>query len=107
MTRPIGTAAELERRRAVAVLDAGESPSTSARIRGVQETSVHRWRRRARNGPGRDAKPHPGPKPRLAPEQWAQLEQPLLRGAQHHGWHNNLWTAARVATRIERHFGVR
>jgi transposase len=109
MTRPIGTAAELERRRrrAVELLDGGESPSTIAGILGVHETSVHRWRRLARNGPGLHAKPHPGPKPRLAPEQWAQLEQQLLRGAKHHGWHNNLWTAARVATLIERHFGVR
>src|SRR3954470_6251859 len=37
MTRPIGTAAELERRRrrAVELLDQGESPSTIARILGV------------------------------------------------------------------------
>jgi transposase len=109
MTRPIGTAAELERRRrrAVNLLEEGESPSTIARILGVHETSVHRWRRLARNGSGRDAKPHSGPKPRLAPEQWAELEQQLLLGAKHHGWHNNLWTAARVGTLIERHFGVR
>jgi transposase len=109
MTRPIGTAVELERRRrrAVALLEEGESPSTIARILGVHETSVHRWRRHARNGPGLDAKPHPGPKPRLSASQWAEVEQLLLLGAQHHGWHNNLWTAARVATLIERHFGVR
>jgi transposase len=109
MTRPIGTAAELERRRrrAVELVDQGESPSTVARILGVHETSVHRWRRRAHNGPGLDAKPHPGPKPRLSPLQWAHLEQLLLLGAQHHGWPNDLWTAARVATLIHRHFGVR
>ena len=108
MTRPIGTAAELERRRrrAVELLDQGESPSTLARILGVHETSVHRWRRHARNGPGLDAKPHPGAKPRLSTQQWAEVEQLLLRGAQHHGWANDLWTAARVATLIERHFGV-
>src|SRR3712207_1246737 len=109
MTRPIGTAAELERRRrrAVELLEQGESPSTIARILGVHETSVHRWRRQARNGSGLQAKPHPGPKPRLGREQWAQLEQLPLQGAKHHGWHNDLWTAARVATLIERHFGVR
>src|SRR3954447_2538903 len=99
MTRPIGTAAELERRRrrALELLEQGESPSTLARILGVHETSVHRWRRQARNDPGLDAKPHPGPKPRLATEQWAQVEQLLRQGAQHHGWTNDLWTAARVA----------
>jgi transposase len=109
MTRPIGTAAELERRRrrAVALLEQGESPSTIARVLGVHETSVHRWRRHARNGPGLDAKPHPGRKPRLSAQQWAEVEQLLLLGARHHGWPNELWTAARVASLIERHFGVR
>jgi transposase len=109
MTRPIGTAAELERRRrrAVALLDEGESPSLIARILGVHETSIHRWRRQVRHGPGLDAKPHPGPKPRLSSEQWAEVEQRLLLGAKHHGWPNDLWTAARVATLIERQFGVR
>jgi transposase len=109
MTRPIGTAAELERRRrrAVELLEQGESPSTIARILGVHETSVHRWRRHARTGPGLGAKPHPGRKPRLSPDLWAYVERMLLEGAKHHGWRNNLWTAARVATLIERHFGVR
>jgi transposase len=109
MTRPIGTAAELERRRrrAVALLDQGESPSTIARIFGVHETSVHRWRRHARHGPGLAAKPHPGPKPRLSAPQWAEVEQLLLLGAEKHGWPTDLWTAARVATLIERHFAVR
>jgi len=108
MTRPIGTAVELERRRrrAVELLDQGESPTTIARILGVHETSVHRWRRHARQGPGLDAKPHPGPKPRLSAQQWAQVEQLLLQGAQHHGWQNELWTAARVTSLIQRHFGV-
>jgi transposase len=109
MTRPIGTAAELERqrRRAVELLQQGESPSTLARILGVHETSVYRWRRLAEHGSGLQAKPHPGPKPRLSTEQWAQVEQLLLLGAKHHGWHNDLWTAARAAALIERHFGVR
>jgi hypothetical protein len=31
----------------------------------------------------------------------------LLQGAKAHGWHNQLWTAARVARVIERHFGRR
>src|SRR5215469_7206488 len=108
MTRPIGTAAELERRRrrAVELLDQGESPTTIARILGVHETSVHRWRRMAREGAGLSAKPHPGPTPLLSTEKWLQLQQLLLRGASKHGWPNGLWTAARVAALIKRHFGV-
>jgi len=108
MTRPNGTAAELERRRrrAVELLEQGESPTTIARILGVHETSVHRWRRMARKGPGLDAKPHPGRKPLLCAEQWVEVQRLLLQGAKAHGWPNDLWTAERAAALIKRHFGV-
>jgi transposase len=108
MTRPIGTAAELERRRrrAVELVEGGESPSTVAHILGVHETSVHRWRRLARRQAGLDAKPHPGPTPRLRDAQLAPLAQLLLQGAHQHGWPNQLWTADRVTTVIQRHFGL-
>lgn len=55
---------------------------------------------------GLDAKPHPGPKPRLTPEQLGELEALLLQGAKAHGWRTKLWTATRVAALIERHFAV-
>jgi len=108
MTRPIGTAAELERRRrrAVALVAQGESPTTVARFLGVHETSVHRWRRLARQPHGLEAKPIPGPTPRLADYQLHKLEYFLQQGAHKHGWPNQLWTAARVATLIRRRFGV-
>jgi len=108
MTIPIGTAAELERRRrrAVELTEQGESPATVARILGVHETSVHRWRRLARTPTGLDAKPLPGPRPRLTAAQLQQLEHLLLQGAAQHGWPNALWNADRVARLIRRHFGV-
>jgi transposase len=53
------------------------------------------------------AKPHAGPKPRLSAEQLAELEALLLKGAKAHGWRTELWTAARAAEVIERHFHVR
>src|SRR5262245_47695817 len=108
MTRPIGTAAELKRRRrrAVELLNRGEAPSTMARILGVHETSVYRWRRLARQGPGLGAKPQPGRQPLLSAEPWAQVEPWRLQGAMHHGWPNDLWTADRVTTLIKRHFDV-
>src|SRR5262249_40800613 len=68
MSRPIGTPAELERRRrhAVELMERGESPTTIARILGVARPSLYRWRQTARSRPdGLAAKPHPGPAPRL------------------------------------------
>jgi transposase len=109
MTRPLGTAPELERRRrrAVALVEGGESPSVVARILGVHTTSVHRWCRLALGLNGLAAKPHSGPTPRLSDAQLGQLEQLLLQGAKQHGWPNQLWTADRVAAVIDRHFGVK
>jgi transposase len=108
MTRPTGSAEELERRRrrAVELVEQGESPTIVARILGVHETSIHRWRRLARTEAGLGAKPHLGPTPRLSDQQLSQLETLLLEGAEKHGWPNNLWTADRVAYLIDRHFGV-
>src|SRR5262245_53720645 len=65
--RPKGTAAELERRRrrAVQLVEQGESPTVVARILGVRPTSVHRWRRLARQPNGLAARPVPGPTPQL------------------------------------------
>jgi len=90
----------------VDLVDHGESPSTVARILGVHETSVHRWRRLARHPHGLDAKPIPGPTPGLSDYHLHKLERFLLQGAHKHGWPNQLWTATRVATLIRRRFGV-
>ena len=108
MSRPFGTAAELERRRrrAVELMDQGESPTTIARILGTDRSSLYRWRQAARTAAGLAAKPQPGPTPRLSDEQLLQLERLLQRGAKAHGWPNQLWTAARVAVLLRRHFGV-
>jgi len=90
----------------VQLLEQGESPTTIARILGVHVTSVHRWRRLARSPAGLTAIPQPGPTPRIDDSQLRQLEALLLLGAKHHGWHNELWTAARVAVLIEQRFGI-
>jgi transposase len=106
--RPEGTAAELERRRcrAVALLEQGEPPAVVARVLGVRATSLHRWRRMACQPDGLTAKPPSGPKRRLSDPQLIELEQLLRQGAPAHGFPNELWTAARVAQLIQRHFGV-
>lgn len=108
MSRPFGNAAELERRwrHAVKLMEQGESPTTIARILGTDRSSLYRWRAAALAPAGLTAKPHPGPASRLSEGQWHQLEGLLEQGAKTHGWPNQLWTAARVAALVRRHFGV-
>src|SRR3954466_2243309 len=107
--RPIGTAEELERRRrrAVALVKQGEHPAEVARFLGCGRSSVYTWVKLDRDAAEKlAAKPHTGPKPRLSDEQVKELEGLLLKGAKAHGWHNDLWSAHRVAQIIRRHFGV-
>lgn len=106
--RSKGTATELERRRrrAVELVERGEAPAVVARILGVTRSSLHRWRRMVRHGPGLAAKPVTGARPRLTDAQLAELERLLDQGAPAHGFPNELWTSARVAQLIRRHFGV-
>src|SRR6476469_4328255 len=107
--RPPESAAELERRRrrAVALVDPGDSPSTVARILGVDRSSIYRWRQRARTpGDALQAKPHPGRPPLLSDAQLATLETLLRQGAKAHGWPTDLWTAERVTRLIRRRFRI-
>jgi transposase len=108
--RPVGTAEELQRRRlrAVELVEQGESPDDVARFLGCGRSSVYTWVKLAKQSLGAlAARPHPGPKPRLSDAQLAELEALLLKGAVAHGWRTELWTAARVAELIERHFKIR
>jgi transposase len=107
--RPIGTAQELQRRRirAVELVNDGESPEDVARSLGCGRSSVYTWVKLAREHPeALAAKPHPGRTPRLGAGDRKRLEGLLLQGAEAHGWRTELWTAARVADLIRRHFKV-
>ena len=109
--RPPGSPAELERRRrrAIALLGAGEAPVDVARRIGVDRRSVRRWNaaHRARGLAGVRAKPAPGRPPKLTARQRAQLERLLLQGAEAAGFATPLWTCPRIATVIARRFHVR
>lgn len=107
--RPIGHADELERRRrrAVNLLESGESPTSIAKFLGCSRSSVYRWRGDARAGPrGLAAKPHPSRPRLLHDEKLPELERLLLEGPTAHGWSTHLWTGARIAHLIKRRFGV-
>lgn len=97
---------ELRRRQAVQAVQTGDSVKDVARIIGVNPRSIYRWLELAEQPDGLDAKPHPGPAPRLSLEQQQELTQMLLQGAQAHGWPNQLWTTQRIADLIRRHFGI-
>src|SRR3954469_17879600 len=109
MSRPIGTPDELERRRTQAVhaVADGEPRKTVAKVLGVHVKTVSRWVRAARQPGGLAAKFHPGPTPGLTDADLERLAELLLQGARAHGWHNQLWTADRVARLIEQEFDIR
>src|ERR1700709_2563931 len=102
MSRPIGTAEELERRRtrAVQAVANGQSRKTVAQVLGVHTKTISRWVRAVRQPGGLAAKPQPGPTPGLSNDDLQKLEVILAKGAKANGWHNELWTAARVARLI-------
>jgi transposase len=97
---------ERRRRRAVQAVADGAARTTVAKVLGVHVKSVSRWVRSARRPGGVEAKPQPGPRPGLTDADLRRLAGLLAKGAKAHGWPNELWTAARVARLIERHFRI-
>jgi transposase len=100
---------EARRFRAWELSQQGKLQQVIAADLGVTPGAVSQWINTARMEGvealrSRKAK---GPTPRLSDEQRAQLPNLLAQGAPAHGFTGDVWTAARVATVIERTFGVR
>jgi transposase len=108
--RPHGTPAELEarRRRAVALLAEGRTPTAVAKEVKASHSSVLRWRdaMAAEGKEGLAAKPASGRPPRLSAKQQVRLLKILERGPRKSGFDTELWTCSRVAKVIEERFGV-
>lgn len=108
--RKQGSAAELETRRRLAgrLLLEGRTIGDVMKIVEASESSVKRWKRAVKEGgmEALKAKPHPGPTPRLDAAQKRKLVRLLLAGPIKAGYHNELWTCARVAEVIAKRLQV-
>lgn len=108
--RPVGSPAELQRRRerAIALLAEGYQPVEVARRVGVDRRSVRRWNAayRKRGRKALTARPASGRPTKLSAREKSQLERALLKGAKAAGFSTDLWTCPRVAQLIEERFGV-
>jgi transposase len=100
---------EGRRLRAWELAQQGWTQSAIAAALGVTQGAVSQWLRRARAGgvAALRRRPAPGAPPKLTPAQRAQVPALLARGAAAFGFRGNVWTAPRIATVIETHFGVR
>jgi transposase len=108
--RPVGTKAELEQRRrlAVALYDTGMTVRDVAEEVGCAPGSVSRWMlmRAAGGDAALDPIPNAGSKPRLGELQQRQLCALLSLGARTNGFATDLWTLSRVRAVIAKEFGV-
>lgn len=109
--RPIGSAAQLERRRrrAVTLAQAGHGIREIARRVDASPGAVHRWLQdwRTQGEAALAAKPAPGRPPKLTVAQRETLQHRLLAGALACGFPTEVWTLQRIAILIRREFGVR
>jgi transposase len=106
----VGTRAELERRRYLAVQRVleGYSSEEVADILGVNPGSVRRWVSafREEGGAGLAARAVPGRPPKLSHTQEKIVFRWLAQSPTEHGFPTDLWTADRLAQLIERDLGV-
>ncbi|MFJ9824700.1 helix-turn-helix domain-containing protein [Streptomyces sp. NPDC101160] len=106
MTRP--QLSEGRRVRAAELFDQGRPGAEIARMLGVSEESVRRWRR-VWEKDGADAlrrRPATGRPPKLDGAQVEQVRAALEQGAQTHGFEADLWTLERGGLVVQRMTGV-
>jgi transposase len=108
MTRAEQAAREQVRMQAAALFERGESISKVAAALRVGVRQVEKWHSSWVKG-GNEALRSKGPQstPRLSEEQFARLEQELLRGPARHGWDvDQRWTLALIVTMVWRLFRI-
>jgi transposase len=93
----------------VELSEAGWKQTAIAQALGVTQGAVSQWLKRVKEG-GIEAlrpKPVPGSPRKLKKEDLSKLPSLLKKGAEAFGFSGAVWTRKRVATVIERIFGVR
>lgn len=106
LTRP--QLAEARRVRAAELFEQERSNVEIARMLGVSDESVRRWKRVWEKA-GTDAlrrRPATGRPPKLDDAQVERVRTALEQGAQAHGFEADLWTLERVGMVVERVTGV-
>jgi transposase len=101
----------LEERRRLAIqrVQDGWLQKDVAAFLGVTERTLSRWMAayRHQGDEGLVARPHPGPAPRLTPDQEQEVLSWLAQKPSAFGFVTDLWTAPRLAHLIEQRLGVR
>jgi transposase len=107
--RTPGTAAELERRRFLAVerLNEGYSAQEVAEFLGVHIRTVYHWLSRSKKRRGLEAKPPPGRPRKLTGRRERTVLGWFRKSPRSFGYATDLWTARRVAQVIERKWQVK
>jgi transposase len=108
--RSIGSPAELERRRLLAVqrVSEGYTAEEVGDFLGVDPRSVRRWLAdfRLYGAAGLAARPIPGRPTKLTPPQEKIVCRWLLDNPTDHGFPTELWTASRLALLIDEEWGI-
>src|SRR2546421_10831166 len=109
--RPIGSPAELERRRSLAVqrvLEGNYAPVEVADFLGVDPSSVRRWLAAFQHdgAAGLAARPNQGRPPKLTPSQEKIVCRWLMDTPTDHGFPTQLWTTNRLALLIDEEWGI-
>ena len=109
--RTPGTAAELERRRFLAVERLGEGYSAEevSQFLGVHVRTVYAWQAayKKQGEAGLKGKPQPGRPSKLTDRQERTVLTWFLKSPRSFGFSTDLWTARRVAQVIERKWGIK
>lgn len=109
--RSQGSAAELEKRRRLAVQRVAEgwTQKAVADFLGVTPRAVGSWvaAHRKSGDAGLNGKPHPGASPKLSKRQTESVLAWLARSPRAWGYQTELWTTRRLAEVIEKKYKIR